>query len=53
MEQQELTGHIIGAAIQVHKALGPGFLDGLLLNFAQLKLEVKRVSVARFQLEAG
>lgn len=53
----DLTGGIIAAAIRVHKELGPGFLekiqamltddsldDGLLLNFASVKLTVKRVS---------
>jgi GxxExxY protein len=27
MENKELTGRIIGAAITVHKALGPGYLE--------------------------
>ena len=27
MENNELTGKIIGAAIDVHKALGPGLLE--------------------------
>jgi GxxExxY protein len=29
MEQQELTGKIIGAAIRVHRELGPGFLESI------------------------
>ena len=54
---EELTGKIIGAAIEVHRQLGPGFIEsiyenalvyelrkhGLLLNFAKVTLEVKRV----------
>jgi GxxExxY protein len=29
MEHEELTGKIIGAAIAVHRALGPGFLESI------------------------
>ena len=29
MEQEELTGKIIGAAIRVHRELGPGYLESV------------------------
>ena len=29
VEQEELTGSVIGAAIEVHKAFGPGFLESV------------------------
>ena len=29
MEMNQLTGQIIGAAIEVHKALGPGLLESV------------------------
>jgi GxxExxY protein len=29
MEQEELTGKIMGAAIRVHRELGPGFLENI------------------------
>ena len=29
MEQDELTGKVIGCAIEVHKALGPGLLESV------------------------
>ena len=27
MEENELSGHVIAAAIEVHRALGPGLLE--------------------------
>jgi GxxExxY protein len=29
MEYEDLTGRIIGAAIRVHRELGPGFLESI------------------------
>ena len=45
--EQELTGRIIGAAITVHKALGPGFLEAvheeaLALEFGEVGLPFER-----------
>ncbi|MEJ2628669.1 MAG: GxxExxY protein [bacterium] len=49
LEYETLTEKIIGAAIEVHKKSGPGFLEsinknhGLILNFSKMPLEIKRV----------
>jgi GxxExxY protein len=44
MENKELTGRIIGAAITVHKSLGPGFLEevyesALAIEFNHLSID--------------
>jgi GxxExxY protein len=44
LEHQALTGEIIGAAIEVHKQLGPGFLETVYEN--ALVLELKKRSIA-------
>lgn len=47
MQQEELTGKIIGAAIRVHRELGPGFLESiyeeaLCIELEELGLKFKR-----------
>jgi GxxExxY protein len=43
----ELTNEIIGAAIEVHRTLGPGLLEsmyeGCLLNVKQLTMGIRRL----------
>ena len=38
LEFEELTGKIIGAAIEVHRALGPGFLESVYENALVVEL---------------
>lgn len=47
MENKELTGQIIGAAIRVHRELGPGYLESiyeeaLVIELASLGLRFER-----------
>jgi len=44
MEKRDLTDKIIRACINVHKALGPGFLESIYHN--ALKLEIKRQNLS-------
>ena len=43
LAHEELTGRIISCAIEVHKALGPGFLESI--YEAALVLELRRVGL--------
>jgi GxxExxY protein len=47
MQDEELTGKIIGYAIKVHKALGPGFLESVYKNALAHELR-NAASLGRF-----
>lgn len=47
MEHSDLTGRIIGAAIEVHKELGPGFLESLYENALCIELRCCNIPFAR------
>jgi GxxExxY protein len=46
LEQEELTGKIIGAAIQVHRTLGPGFVEAIYEKALVLELKKRGIKVA-------
>lgn len=50
LEYEELTGKIIGAAIEVHRQLGPGFIESIYENALIYELR-KRKSQVQQQLE--
>lgn len=45
LEHEELTEQIIGAAIEVHKQLGPGFLESIYENALVLELRKRGLKV--------
>jgi len=47
LEHEELTGQIVGAAIQVHRALGPGFLESIYENALAIELRRRNIPFAR------
>jgi GxxExxY protein len=49
LEHSQLTEKIIGCAIEVHKKLGPGFLESIYENAFILELEKQNFHVERQQ----
>ena len=49
LEQQELSHGIIGAAIEVHKDLGPGFLESIYVNALCIELTRRGLEFEREQ----
>lgn len=47
----ELTSKIIGCAMTVHKTLGNGFQEGLLISFGETSLKFKRLTNKKFKSE--
>src|SRR5690606_37261927 len=45
LEHGELTQQIIGAAIEVHRRLGPGFLESIYENALVIELRKRRLQV--------
>lgn len=47
LELEDITGAVIGAAIEVHRALGPGFLESVYEAALAVELEFRCVPFAR------
>ena len=47
LEHEELTGQIIGAAIDVHKSLGPGYVEAIYENALALELRARDIPFQR------
>ena len=47
LEHEQLTGAIIGAAIAVHRALGPGFLESVYENALAIELHERSIQFQR------
>lgn len=47
MDNEELTGRIIGAAIEVHRALGPGFLEAIYEEALSTEFDHQRIAYER------
>ena len=47
LQHAELTGAVIGAAIAVHRELGPGFLESIYENALAMELRSRSVSFRR------
>lgn len=47
LEASEITGQIIGGAIEVHRALGPGLLESAYEECLAIELDARGLAVAR------
>ncbi len=47
MDINDLTGQLIGAAIEVHKALGPGLLESVYEECLSHELDLRRIQYER------
>jgi GxxExxY protein len=47
LEHEELTGQIIGAAIAVHRALGPGFVESVYEESLAVELRARAIGFTR------
>ena len=47
MEINDLTGEVIGAAIEVHKALGPGLLESIYEECICIELHLREIAYER------
>jgi len=45
MEENEISGIVISAAIEVHRALGPGLLESVYQRCLVMELQHKGISV--------
>lgn len=46
-ELNELTGKVIGAAIEVHRILGPGFLESVYEEALTVEFGLRRIRFSR------
>lgn len=49
LRNEELTGRIIAAAIEVHKELGPGFLESIYQNAMEIELDSRGIEFDRLK----
>jgi len=45
-EQSDLTGSVIGAAIEVHRVLGPGLLESIYQKSLEIEFKIRGISVS-------
>ena len=50
LEYEDLTGQVIGAAIHVHRELGPGFVESIHANALDIELRLRQIPFERERL---